>query len=84
MKLIIIFLFGQLCCNNTAFSKSCLGIIPVVVKGSDGNTCRTYALLDDGADKTLCDKRLLKSLNISSRPNVNCELHWQYHLWKGG
>ena len=54
--------------TNTAFSKGCLGIIPVVVKGSDGNTCRTYALLDDGADKTLCDERLLKSLNISSRP----------------
>ena len=54
--------------TNTFFSKSSLGIIPVVVKGSDGNTCRTYALLDDGADKTLCDERLLKSLNISSRP----------------
>ena len=56
--------------TNTAFSKSCLGIFPVVVKGSDGNPCRTYALLDDGADKMLCDERLLKSLNISSRPVI--------------
>ena len=54
--------------TNNAFSKSCLGIIPVVVKGNNGNTCRTYALLDDGADKTLCDERLLNSLHISSRP----------------
>ena len=42
--------------TNTAFSKGCLGIIPVVVNGGDG------------ANKTLCDERLLKSLNISSRP----------------
>lgn len=43
--------------TNTAFLKSCLGIIPVVIKGSNGNTSKIYALLDDGADKTLCDER---------------------------
>ena len=28
-----------------------LGIIPVVVNGMNGNSCKTYALLDDGAEK---------------------------------
>ncbi|KAH3772427.1 hypothetical protein DPMN_173765 [Dreissena polymorpha] len=46
----------------------CLGIIPVTVIGSEGHSCQTYALLDDGADKTLCDERLLQTLNVSSRP----------------
>ena len=48
--------------------KNCLGIIPVVVQGGDGNSCQTYALLDDGADKSLCDERLLQALNVASRP----------------
>lgn len=47
--------------------KNCLGIIPVVVKGENGNTCQAYALLDDGADKTLCDERLLRKLNVNSK-----------------
>ena len=54
--------------TNSLVSKSCLGIVPVVIKGGNGNTCRTYALLDDGADKSLCDERLLSSLNVASRP----------------
>ena len=54
--------------TNTSFSKGCLGIIPVVVKGGNGNTCRMYALLDDGADKSLCDEWLLNALNVVSRP----------------
>jgi hypothetical protein len=45
-----------------------LGIIPVTVKGRDGYFCQTYALLDDGADKTLCDEKLIQKLNKSSRP----------------
>ena len=53
-------------CSSTP--KICLGIIPVVVNGMNGNSCKTYALLDDGADKTLCDERLLDALNVSSRP----------------
>ena len=32
------------------------------------NSCQTYALHDDGADKTLCDEGLLDTLNVSSRP----------------
>lgn len=48
--------------------KNCLGIIPVNVMGGNGNSCRTYALLDDGADKTLCDERLLNALKIPSKP----------------
>ncbi|XP_060575097.1 uncharacterized protein LOC132732639 [Ruditapes philippinarum] len=54
--------------TNGSFSKTCLGIIPVTVKGRDGYFCQTYALLDDGADKTLCDEKLIRKLNISSRP----------------
>ena len=60
----------SVCCAATYSStpKICLGIIPVVVNGMNGNSCKTYALLDDGADKTLCDERLLDALNVSSRP----------------
>ncbi|KAH3792794.1 hypothetical protein DPMN_146293 [Dreissena polymorpha] len=47
--------------------KNCLALIPVVVRASNGNACRTYALIDDGADKTLCDERLLRQLNVESR-----------------
>ena len=54
--------------RNTSFLKACLGIIPVVVKGENGNTCRTYALLDDEADKSLCDERLLNALNVVRTP----------------
>ena len=54
--------------TNTCFSSSCLGIIPVVVKGENGNNSRTYALLDDGADKSLCDERLINVLHVISRP----------------
>ena len=54
--------------SYTTTPKICLGIIPVVVNGMNGTSCKTYALLDDGADKTLCDERLLDALNVSSRP----------------
>jgi len=49
-------------------SKACLGIIPVRVTGSNSRTCDTYALIDDGADKSLCDERLLKRLGQKGRP----------------
>ncbi|XP_060580217.1 uncharacterized protein LOC132737005 [Ruditapes philippinarum] len=62
----------QSSCNCAATEgstvKNCLGIIPVIVRGGDGSSCQTYALLDDGADKTLCDERLLRSLNITGKP----------------
>ena len=34
----------------------------------NGNSFQTYALLDDGAEKTKCDERLLDALNFLSRP----------------
>ena len=39
-----------------------------MVTGENGRTYKTYALLDDGADKTLCDERLLWKLNVPGRP----------------
>ncbi|CAC5413504.1 unnamed protein product [Mytilus coruscus] len=54
--------------TDSSFVRNCLGIILVIVRGGDGNSCQTYALLDDGADKTLCDERLLKNLYLTSRP----------------
>ena len=56
------------CSSTVTAIKNCLGIIPVVVRGTNGNTCETYALVDDGADKTLCDERLLQKLGTESRP----------------
>ena len=60
----------SVCCWATYSStpQNCLGIISFMVKGMNGKSCETYALLDDGADKTLCDERLLDALNVSSRP----------------
>ena len=52
---------------NSSSPQNCLWIIPVMVKGGNDNSCVTYALLDDGADKTLCDERLLDALNVDSR-----------------
>ena len=49
-------------------SQGCFGIVPVVVKGENGNTCRTNALLNDEADKRLCDERLINALHVASRP----------------
>ena len=54
--------------TNSSAPQNYLGIIPVVVKGMNGNSFQTYALLDNGADKTMCDERLLDALNVSSRP----------------
>ena len=48
--------------------RTCLGIVPVVIAGDNGKTYKTHALLDDGADKSMCDERLLKILDIESRP----------------
>ena len=50
------------------YSKSYLGIIPVTVTSKNGNLCHTYALLDNGADKTLCDKRLLQMMEQPGKP----------------
>ena len=48
--------------------KTCIGIVPVKIAGNNGKTYTTHALLDDGADKSMCDERLLKILDIESRP----------------
>ncbi|CAG2250996.1 unnamed protein product [Mytilus edulis] len=64
---------GIHCSSAGTVIKNCLGIIPVEVKGSNGKTCQTYALIDDGADKTLCDERLIKMLETESRP-VTCKM----------
>ena len=55
------------CAVTNSSPKNCLRIIPVVVKGGNDNPCVTYALLDDGADKTLCDECLLDALNVDSK-----------------
>ena len=47
--------------------KTCLGIVPVVITGKNGKTYKTHALLDDGADKSMCDERLLNILDIQSQ-----------------
>lgn len=52
---------------NGSVVKTCLGIIPVTELFRNGNCWQTYALLDDGADKTLCDERLLQRLNYPGR-----------------
>ncbi|XP_060567693.1 uncharacterized protein LOC132726393 [Ruditapes philippinarum] len=53
---------------KSSFVKNCLGVVPVIVRGENGIQCHTYALLDDGADKTLCDERLLQKLNVDCKP----------------
>lgn len=53
--------------TNGPVMKTCLGIIPVTVTGANGMSCNTYALLDDGADKSLCDERLLRMLNVPGK-----------------
>ena len=55
------------CPSTGTVIKNCLGIIPVSARGANGNTCETYALVDDGADKTLCDERLIQMLRTESR-----------------
>ena len=48
--------------------RTCIGIVPVIIAGNSGKTYTTHALLDDGADKSMCDERLLKILDLESRP----------------
>lgn len=56
------------CASTENEIKNCLGIIPITVVGKEGRSLQTYALIDDGADKTLCDERLLSALDIPSKP----------------
>ena len=44
----------------------CLRVIPVCVQGlRNGRIIKTYALLDDGSEGSLCDQRLLGSLGLN-------------------
>ena len=43
----------------------CLRVVPVRVEGSSGQMVETYALLDDGSDVSLCDRRLLQQLGLN-------------------
>ena len=42
-----------------------LRIAPVKIKGSKGQELKTYGLLDNGSDVSLCEKGLLEQLDIS-------------------
>ncbi|KAH3792397.1 hypothetical protein DPMN_145893 [Dreissena polymorpha] len=49
----------------------------------NGNTCETYALIDDGADKSFCDERLLKKLGqpgTSRFQDYDSKLFWKFRL----
>lgn len=50
------------CSTSESKVKNCLGIVPVVVKGLNRNTCTKYALIDDRADKTYVSVICMKSL----------------------
>ena len=57
------------CAATKGVSAKCaMGIVPVVVEGKNGLSCQTYAFLDNGADKSLCDEKLLKRLGIKGNP----------------
>ena len=49
--------------------KVSLRIVPVRVRGNQpGKVVETYALLDNGSDVTLCDRRLVDELGITGQP----------------
>lgn len=53
--------------TKCSVSKNCLGIVSVTVAEGNGTSYHAYALLDDEADETLCDERLLKMLAVPRR-----------------
>jgi hypothetical protein len=57
------------CCksNDVSQSKVCLRILPVVVKYGNRET-KTFALLDEGSDVTLCSDSLVKRLGAKGNP----------------
>ena len=59
---------ASIVCTDTDNEGNYLGIVPVSVVGSNGKTCVTHALIDDGANRTLCDVRLLKKLGLKGEP----------------
>lgn len=60
------------CASTENEIKNCVGIIPITVVGKEGRSLQTYALLDDGADKTLCDERTSRhSTNVGKEVNLD-------------
>ena len=54
-------------CSTTVISKSVyLRVVPVLIHGNNG-TIKTYAMLDQGADVTLCSKTLFNKMGIPGR-----------------
>ena len=54
-------------CSTTVISKSVyLRVVPVLIHGNNG-TIKTYAMLDQGADVTLCSKTLFNKMGILGR-----------------
>ena len=51
-------------CLSAPKFKTCLGVIPVRLRGPTGQTELTYALLDNGSDKTLCEESQAKRLGL--------------------
>lgn len=52
---------------NGSHVKTCLGIIPVKIAYNDGNLLQIYIYLDNGANKTLCDHRLLQKIRCQGK-----------------
>ena len=53
-----------------AINKSAVSFpIVAVVVSANGKECRTYAVLDQCSDATLCTKRLLRRLSMTGRPS---------------
>lgn len=44
-----------------------LGMIPVILEGSNGRSVTTYAMLDNGSTQSFCDERLVEMLGLSGR-----------------
>ena len=63
-------LINSVQCNATNASKSLtfLGIIPVTVRGSNGTTLETNALIDNGAQQSFCHEKVIQALNLPRKP----------------
>ncbi|XP_072168946.1 uncharacterized protein [Diadema setosum] len=54
---------GQCHSTSSARKKVCLRVVPVRISGNGGEV-RTWALLDEGSDVSLCDEKLVRQLGI--------------------
>ena len=53
---------------------SYLGIVPVVVESGE-TACFTYAMLDNGSEKTLYSERLPEELGVTGKVVTSFDLH---------